>query len=326
MSSRSTTILHVSNELVDQTVSAALRAWQTGQSWSQVRQLVRSRRVMVSGNLCVDEQRRLRSGDVLKILPHPLAAPPKDDDVKIRHIDPHLVVVEKPAGMTSIRHPEERLWPARRRQQQPTLDELLPRIVARRERKAAGKPSPRPLRAVHRLDRETSGLMVFARTALAERILGQQFRKHTIHRVYWAVICGSVETRTLTSYLVGDRGDGRRGSTENQALGKRAVTHIRPLEHFAGYTLVECRLETGRTHQIRIQLAECGHAVCGDRVYHQPRFGRTAPDTSGAPRQALHAMELGFRHPATDEELRFSMPLPADLAALVSRLRKGSHG
>jgi 23S rRNA pseudouridine1911/1915/1917 synthase len=326
MSDRVATVLQVSNELVDQTVSAALRAWQAGQSWSQIRQLVRSRRVMVSGNLCLDERRRLRSGDVLKILPHPLAAPPKDDDIKIRYIDAHLVVVEKPAGMTSIRHPEERLWPARRRQRQPTLDEILPRIVARREGKGAGKHSPRPLRAVHRLDRETSGLMVFARTAMAERNLGQQFRKHTIHRVYWAIVCGRVDSRTLTSYLVSDRGDGRRGSTVHQSLGKRAVTHVRPLEHFQGYTLVECRLETGRTHQIRIQLAESGHAVCGDRVYHRPRFGHAAPDASGAARQALHAMELGFRHPATGEDLRLSMPLPADLERLVARLRKESRG
>ena len=326
MSDRSTTVLQVSNELVDQTVSAALRVWQAGQSWSQIRQLVRSRRVMISGNLCLDEQRRLRVGDVLKILPHPLASPPKDDDVKIRYIDAHLVVVEKPAGMTSIRHPEERLWPARRRQQQPTLDELLPRIVGRRERSPTGKRSARPLRAVHRLDRETSGLMVFARTVMAERDLGQQFRKHTIHRLYLAVVCGRVESRTLTSYLVSDRGDGRRGSTVHPALGKRAVTHLRPLEHFQGYTLVECRLETGRTHQIRIQLAESGHPVCGDRVYHRPRFAPAVADASGAQRQALHAVELGFCHPATGEDLRFSMPLPADLAKLVARLGKGSQG
>ncbi len=99
---------------------------------------------MVSGNLCLDERRRVRRGDVLKLLPHPLAAPPQASDVKIRFLDANLVIVEKPAGMTSVRHPEERFWPARRRQLQPTLDELLPRVIARRERTTSGRATPRP--------------------------------------------------------------------------------------------------------------------------------------------------------------------------------------
>src|SRR5262249_31997338 len=171
-----------------------------------------------------------------------------------------------------------------------------------------------------RLDKETSGLVVFARTVAAERGLGKQFRAHTVHRRYLAVVPGYVPKQTIRTRLVRDRGDGRRGSTGLADQGKEAVTHVEPVERLPGYTLVACRLETGRTHQIRIHLAELGHPVCGEKVYG-PRT-----DTSGAPRLALHAAELGFRHPAIGEEMRWTMPLPPDLGAVVQRLREGGEG
>jgi len=123
--------------------------------------------------------------------------------------------------------------------------------------------------------------------------------------------------------MVRDRGDGRRGSTTLPGQGKEAVTHVEVVERLHGYTLVACRLETGRTHQIRIHLAEAGLLVCGEPVYtHQP--GRpTAADASGAPRLALHAAELGFVHPVSGEELHWTMPLPPDLQAFLERLRGG---
>jgi len=306
---------------VDATLAAALRAWLSGRSWSQVRRLILARQVMLNGNVCVDPARRLRLTDVVKILPHPAAPPPREKDVRIRFLDADVVVVEKPAGMTSTRHAEERNWPSRRRQLQPTLDEILPRILAKIE-KRRGKGAPPPVRAVHRLDRETSGLVVFARTVAAERHLMQQFRRHTTHRRYLAVAHGNVSAQTIATNLVRDRGDGRRGSTKLPDVGKRAVTHVRPVERLGQYTLVECRLETGRTHQIRIHLAEQGHPLCGEKVYNHPLFGEPLADTSGAPRLALHAAELGFEHPITGEPMRFEMPLPDDLAAFVRRLRE----
>ena len=102
---------------------------------------------------------------------------------------------------------------------------------------------------------------------------------------------------------------------------QRAITHVRPMQQLAGYTIVECRLETGRTHQIRIHLSELGHPVCGDRVYCQRRDGTVVEDRSGAPRLFLHAAELGFRHPATGEEMHWEMSLPEDLGAVLRRLR-----
>jgi len=304
------------------TLAAALREWLPNQSWSQIRRLVTRRHVMVSGNVCVDAGRRLKLQDVIKILPHPAAAPPKEHDIRIHYADADVVVVEKPAGMTSIRHVEERSWPARRKQIQPTLDELLPRVLERQgrsRRSRRGRPSP--VRAVHRLDRETSGLMVFARNVKAERHLGLQFRGHLTHRRYLAVVHGRVEAQTFNSRLIRDRGDGRRGSTDKPDVGKHAVTHVRPLEYLGDYTLLECRLETGRTHQIRIHLAEAGHPLCGEKVYNQPYKARPRPDHSGAPRLALHAAELGFEHPASGEQKQFDMPLPPDLEEFIKRLR-----
>lgn len=323
MSQPSEPVFRVLPVQVGQTLAAALRQWMPGQTWKAIHKLIRSRRIMLSGNVCVDPARRLKLQDVVKILAHPTTPPPRPEDVRIRYLDAHVVVVEKPAGITTTRHKEERDWPARRKQLQPTLDELLPSILARmagRRRKTKGRPPP--VQAVHRLDRETSGLMVFARTPKAGQSLMKQFRSHSTHRRYLAVVQGHIAARTIESYLVRDRGDGRRGSTTQPGVGKRAVTHVRPVEHLGPYTLVECLLETGRTHQIRIHLAEAGHPVCGEKLYRQPLHGPPMPDTSGAPRIALHAAELGFQHPITGQAMHFEMPLPDDMAEFVNRLRR----
>jgi 23S rRNA pseudouridine1911/1915/1917 synthase len=324
MTDPETPIFRVLPRQVDATLATALREWLPGKSWSQVRGLLQSRRVMLSGNICVDPARRLGLNDVVKILQHPATPPPKETDVRVRYLDAHVVVVEKPAGMTTTRHAEERDWPARRKQLQPTLDELLPHVIGRMEKGRHRKGPGAPVRAVHRLDRDTSGLLVFARSVTAERHLMQQFRKHTTHRRYLAVVRGNVVAETIATNLVRDRGDGRRGSTRLPDVGKRAVTHVKPIERIGDYTVVECRLETGRTHQIRIHLAERGHPLCGEKVYHQPLFGEPRPDTSGAPRIALHAAELGFEHPITGQPMRFEMPLPDDLREWLGRLRSES--
>ena len=305
---------------------AALRQFLPDQSWSAVRRLIESRRVQVNGNLCLDEGRKLQPTDVVKIWKEPRQAPPAPDEVKIVFQDAHLAIVEKPAGVTTQRHSEERDLSQRRRQMQPTLDEIVARILARKQpgpRRGGGTRHGPRVRLVHRLDRDTSGVMVLALSAEAERRMVQMFRKHTIHRVYHAIVQGRVEAQTFESNLVRDRGDRRRGSTDLPDVGQRAVTHVRPLEYLDGYTLVECRLETGRTHQIRIHLAEAGHPVCGEKVYNQPLFRKPIKDASGAQRQALHAAELGFAHPITGEALRFTMPMPPDMVRLLERLRRG---
>jgi 23S rRNA pseudouridine1911/1915/1917 synthase len=244
------------------------------------------------------------------------------DQIPIRHIDEHIVVVEKPSGISTVRHPAERDWLEERRLLVLTLDDLVMRQIGMRLPRKKHDPRPR-LRVVQRLDKETSGLVVFARTVDAERGLGMQFRKHTVTRRYLAVVAGKVAPQTIRSTLVRDRGDGRRGSTTLKDAGKQAVTHISIVETLPGYTLLSCKLETGRTHQIRIHLAELGHPVCGERVYNRAFKGEPIPDKSGAPRLALHAAELGFTHPATDEAMHWEMPPPDDFRVLLDRLRAG---
>ncbi len=330
-------VFQVSPELEKKTLAAALRHWLPDQSWSHVRKLIESRRVMISGNLCVDAGRRLTATDVVKVLAHSLAAPAKEEDIRVQFLDDHVVVAEKPAGMTSNRHREERQWSKRRKQIQPTLDELLPHVINKIAGRRNKRGVPLPVRAVHRIDRDTSGLIVFARTHSAERILAQQFRQHATHRRYLAIVEGKVKAQTISSRLVRDRGDGRRGSTDKPDLGKLAVTHVKPIEFLplprgegrgegAGYTLVQCRLETGRTHQIRIHLSELGHPVCGEKVYRPKRGAKVTVDTSGAPRLALHAAELGFVHPVTGKPLRFQSPLPDDLRNFWRGLKTKAKG
>jgi 23S rRNA pseudouridine1911/1915/1917 synthase len=150
------------------------------------------------------------------------------------------------------------------------------------------------------------------------------FAKHDVQRAYVAVAHGQVEEQTIDTWFVRDRGDGMRGSTplgESAEGAQRAITHIRPLEHLRDYTILECRLETGRTHQIRIHLAEIGHPLCGEKLYTHAIGQPSREDTSGAPRQALHAAELALIHPITSQPLRFRMPLPADLKQWLLKLR-----
>ena len=337
---------HVTPDLAGKSLSQALKRLLAEKSWNEVKRLIAGRHVQVNGNLCLDETRKLTTKDVVKVWEHPLAKPADERDVKIVYLDEHLVVVEKPAGVTTLRHAEERSWPARRKQLQPTLDELLPRVLAKhlgwrvdtnpkRERGPARRrprdePPPRlpAIRAVHRLDRDTSGLMVFARTATAEQALIKLFSKHQIDRAYLAVVHGHPQERTINTLLVRDRGDGLRGSVgpgagdQEPGAGQRAVTHLRPVEKIGPYAIVECRLETGRTHQIRIHLSEIGHMLCGEKTYTHPPGGRPQPDDSRAPRHALHAAELGFTHPISGQKLSFRSRWPKELAQWLARLRQ----
>lgn len=258
----------------------------------------------------------------------------------IRYADAQVVVVEKPAGLTTMRHPEEAAeFGSRARRFLPsTLADSLPEILARfeaekRKKTKGPKGHQRPkwkfdsrshfsVRAVHRLDKETSGLVVFARTPEAERHLGRQFRAHSIERRYLAVVRGKARTGRIESWLVHDRGDRRRGSATKKGEGQRAITHVRVLEDLGDFTLVECQLETGRTHQVRIHLGEASTPICGEHIYDRPLNGRPIPDTSRPPRLALHAARLDFDHPKTGQRMNFTSSFPEDLARLIMRIRK----
>ena len=311
-------VYHVSES---QTLATCLRGWLKDLSWSDLRGIIRQRFIQIDGNVCTDPQRRLKPGCVVKLLSQSASPAPGLEDVKIVYLDRHVVVVDKPSGLTSVRHATEKNWPKRRKQHQATLEEHVNQLLVRKEgRPVKGAKKPSPVRPVHRIDRDTSGLLVFARTREAEESLAQQFRKHSTHRRYWAIVHGVVSACRLESRLVRDRGDGIRGSTSNPKLGKAAITHVRPVASLGDYTLVECQLETGRTHQIRIHLSESGFPLCGDKTYRRGRDGRQINDTSGAKRLALHAMELGFTHPITGEQHLYKSSLPNELALLAAKL------
>ena len=196
--------------------------------------------------------------------------------------DEDIVVVEKPPGLLTAPTPES---------DRNNLSDLLTRRPG-----SAGR-----VLVVHRIDLETSGLVVFAKTELANRELSARFRDHDIDRAYLAVVAGAFPD---TIRII-----------DRPVAGRRAVTHIEIRERFgAKATLLACRLETGRTHQIRLHLSAEGHPVIGDT-----RYGTR--DRARAPRMALHATLLGFAHPRDARRLVFESPPPADLAGLLAELR-----
>ena len=173
------------------------------------------------------------------------AAPPRQaESVVIRHLDEHIVVVEKPSGLATTRHPTEREWSKTRKELTPTLEEIVPRLI-QNMRQRPEKARLARLRVVQRLDKETSGLLVFARSVEAERVLGQQFRKHTVIRKYIAIVPGYLPQQTIQSRLVRDRGDGRRGSITLPNVGKAAVTHIDVVERLPAHTVLSCQPGNG---------------------------------------------------------------------------------
>lgn len=302
---------------------------------SQARFLVREGKVRLAGNTCRDPSRLVRAGQRLELAGtlqqnragrNPGKPPPRSskqnpaaDKIRLVYLDDTIVVVDKPAGLTTVRHKEEvaAFGDRGRKFLPPTLVDLLPDVLAGRL-----KDKPGRIRAVHRLDRETSGLVVLARTSEAERNLGLQFRDHSIERKYLALVRGRAKTQTIVSNLVADRGDGRRG-TGPKGQGQRAVTHVRVLEELGDCTLVECRLETGRTHQVRIHLGESGTPLCGERVYDRPRHGSPVPDPTRAPRPMLHGAFLQIDHPATGKRVSWHAAKPEDFRRLLENLKMG---
>jgi 23S rRNA pseudouridine1911/1915/1917 synthase len=286
---------------------------------------LRTRHVRICGGICVDPQRRLKIGQHIQFDAQPQdpaksRLPEIARRIIVRYADEHLVVVEKPAGLTTVRHAQEMETLGKRAKKflPPTLVDLLPAVLARRGgdlSRVKGR-----IRAVHRIDKDTSGLVVLARTREAESRLGKQFRAHTIGRKYLALVRGRGKDSRIESYFVPDRGDGRRGSSGTTA-GQRAITHVRVVELFGDFTLVECRLETGRTHQVRIHLGEQGMPLCGERVYDRPLHGQPPSDKSGAKRPMLHAAYLAIDHPATGKRLEWHAKMPKDMSDLVKRLK-----
>jgi 23S rRNA pseudouridine1911/1915/1917 synthase len=288
------------------TLAAFVKA-RAGVPWSVAKRQITSGKVFVDGARVTAIDHRLAAGqrvDVRSNAPRP--RDPAREGVLV-HDDAHVVVIDKPAGVSSV--PYEDREPG-------TAMDLI-RGAWRR----LGRPATEvPLHVVHRIDRATSGLLMFAKSKRAELGLAAQLRAHVLERMYLCVAHGTVASRRIESQLVADRGDGLRGSTTRAGQGKRAITHVTAKEALRGATLCEVRLETGKTHQIRIHLAEAGHPLVGEPVYIRD-FENAGRRAITAPRLMLHAATLGFAHPVTGEQISLSAPPPEDFEAVVERLR-----
>ena len=293
------------------TVASLVRD-QAGVPWSKAKQLCLDGRVTVDGERCTDPAARVSADAVVvvdKYAPK-LRAGPLPESAIVHH-DRDIVVVDKPAGMLSVEDVPG------------NTDTLFHHTRTMLRKLRAGNDAP--LIVVHRLDRDTSGLMVFARTPSAQRALAPQFNDHTVERVYVAIVHGAITARRIETHLILDRGDGLRGSFglfrrpkgDMPGDAREAITEVKPIEALRGATLIECRLETGRQHQIRIHVAELGHPIVGENVYIRDYKG---PKIEAA-RTMLHAKVLGFIHPSTGKRVAFEREAPADFEAMVGRLR-----
>jgi len=324
-----------------QTLAAFLRT-KMGLAWSRAKTLVESGEVRINGQKITDPATRLKPGKIVQIgvsnprailKAKPKAPPsptPSETESKPKpkpkskvesytgpmpelvYADEHIAVFDKPSGLTSTRtHDELRDFSDRERAYLPvTLQGLAPKILG---------STGRQVFAVHRIDRETSGLVIFALKQQAQKDLEDQFREHSISRLYLALTRGVPTTGKIESHIVADRGDGRRGSSADKT-GQRAVTFVKLLKESQGYGLVQCRLETGRTHQVRIHLGEAGCPLCGETIYDRPIHQAPLPDESGAQRIMLHAQTLGIEHPDTKEWMEWTSRPPFDFRTIATTL------
>jgi 23S rRNA pseudouridine1911/1915/1917 synthase len=313
-------------EDVGERLDRVLAARLGGLSRSRLKQLIEEGRVAGAGRTIRDPSLRVKPGQEFTVdvppaiedAPRPQAIP-----LDIRYEDEHLLVLEKPAGL--VVHPA------------PGNPEgtLVNALLAHCGDSLPGIGGVKRPGIVHRLDKETSGLMVVAKSDLAHQKLSADFAARRIERAYWAVVWGLPFPRE--GEIVGNIG---RSSADRKKMavvrsgGKEAVTRYRVLRAFGtAAALVECRLATGRTHQIRVHLSERGHPLVGDPVYgggasrrRRQGLGAAAEMVASFPRQALHAYLLGFEHPATAAHLSFESVMPKDMQDLVAVLENFQNG
>ena len=284
-----------------------------------------------AGNMVVNDRTvkanyKVRPGDVIRLLlpyaPYRELLKPEKMDLDIVFEDPHVIVVNKPAGM--VVHPAHGHYSGT----------LINGILGHVEQLPAGSGDERP-GLVHRIDKDTTGLLVVAKNEQAMYKLAKQFAEKSTERRYIALVWGELpdDSGTITGHI------GRHPKERikmhvfpDGSQGKPSVTHYRVLERFGYVTLVEVKLETGRTHQIRVHFAHSGHPLFGDPVYGGNRIvkglasGKYRQFVENSfkilPRQALHAKTLGFRHPATSEFMRFDSELPDDMQQVIERWRR----
>ena len=290
-------------------------------------------RLSEPGGKVTDASGKVKGGETYSIaVPPPLPATPEAEDIPLDVVfeDAHLIVVNKPVGM--VVHPAPGAYSGT----------LVNALLAHCGDTLSGIGGEKRPGIVHRIDKDTSGLLVVAKSDAAHQGLAAQFAAHDLERSYAALVWGRPDRSDArmaglpavsfepgwvrVETTIGRSRTDRKKMAVNVNDGRHAVTRFKRLADLGPCSLVECRLETGRTHQIRVHLTHLGHPLVGDQTYGRQR---TAPGSldesirtalSGFPRQALHAKTLGFIHPVTEEDLRFESALPEDLGGLVAQL------
>lgn len=304
---------HLSAETAGWRLDRALAVTIPTISRERLKNLVSGGMVQLNGKLLRDPALKVKGGEQVAIripAPRPAEAQSQDIPLHIAYEDEHLLVVDKPAGL--VVHPAAGNLDG-------TLVNALLHHCAGRLSGIGGVARPG---IVHRIDKDTSGLLVVAKTDPAHVGLSAQFAKHTIGRRYLAVVAGipTPPAGRIEANLARSEQNRQKITVVHAAKGRHAITHYRVLEPLNRAGLVECRLETGRTHQVRVHMAHIGHPLIGDPAYGQGRFSDLTRQL-GFHRQALHAAELKFEHPITKEILTFESPTPSDIQELLTALR-----
>ncbi|MEQ8773271.1 MAG: RluA family pseudouridine synthase [Erythrobacter sp.] len=309
------------SEIITGRIAASARldkalAEASGLSRARVQALIGDGGVEVDGVPAASPSAKVVAGTPFRIVLPPAVeaqARPQDIPLVIAHEDEHLIVVDKPAGMV--------VHPAAGNAEGTLVNALLHHCNG----SLSGIGGVARPGIVHRIDKDTSGLLVVAKTNAAHEGLAAQFAEHSVHRRYLAVTAGI--PRPAEGRIEGRIGRSHADRKKMAALspdssrGKHAVTHYRVLRSFCEAALIECRLETGRTHQVRVHCASIGHALLGDPVYARtPKPLRPLLARLGFARQALHAAELGFVHPVLRKKVHFEAVLPPDMQELIDEL------
>ncbi len=271
-------------------------------SRSQIKKLVEAGKVKVNGRN-ISAHYSVKAGDKIEME----AVREQDDSMGAEDIpldilyeDDELIVVNKPAGM--VVHPA-----------QGNLEHTLVNALLHHTRHLSKSDNPARPGIVHRLDKDTSGVLVIAKNNKTHEFLARQFKKHTVHRVYFTFVDGVVQhDEGICEEPVGRAFLSRKKNMVRPSGGKHATTYYKVLKRFKNETFLEIQPKTGRTHQIRVHMSHLGHPVLGDKLY--------GSESAGIKRQALHAAELGFVHPKTQEEMFFKSPLPQDMKDLRTYL------
>ena len=297
-------LLRASEESKNQRLDAFLASSLDGLTRSQATQLIESGEVAVNGR-AVSKSYKLAGGEDIAVTlpePEPVEAVPQDIPLDVVYEDADVIVVNKPSGMVvhpAPGHPDG------------TLVNALLYHCAGTLSGVGGALRPG---IVHRIDRDTSGLIIAAKNDAAHQYLSAQLADHTLARTYECIVVGNLreDSGTVDAPIARDSRDRKRMTVVPG--GRRAVTHWTVLARYPGYTHVQCRLETGRTHQIRVHMAYLGHPILGDTVYGAKK---PVPGLTG---QCLHAVGLQFIHPRTKELVSLSCPLPGEFTAALRKI------